>query len=78
MGGRLERHLRYRRQYGDVRSRAAACLPGETVRTSLTSGLLSTDGEGVLPYQWQFTAGPVFERCLGGFANIGARPAGSE
>jgi uncharacterized repeat protein (TIGR01451 family) len=44
---------------------------GEVLRVSATTSLLRTDGESLLPYQWQFRAGPVFSRCFGGFADAG-------
>ena len=51
---------------------------GELVRTSLTNGVHGTDiGRRLVPYQWQFTAGPVFSRCAGEFADINAGLDGS-
>jgi uncharacterized repeat protein (TIGR01451 family) len=45
---------------------------GEVLRVSATSGVSSTEGAPLKPYGWQFTAGPVFERSFGGFADLGA------
>jgi hypothetical protein len=45
---------------------------GEVVRVSATGGVSDTGDSPVVPYQWQFTAGPVCPRCVGGFSDIGA------
>ena len=45
---------------------------GEVVRVSATGGISDTSDLPVTPYQWQFTAGPVFSRCAGRFRDIDA------
>jgi uncharacterized repeat protein (TIGR01451 family) len=45
---------------------------GEVLRVSATSGISNTSGVPLTPYGWQFTAGPVLERCADGFTGIGA------
>ena len=50
---------------------------GEIVRTSLTGDIRGTGREALVPYQWQFTAGPVFERCAGEFVDIDAGLTGT-
>ena len=47
-------------------------FPGEVVRTSVTSGVSDTLGSPLVPYQWQFTAGPVRPYCFRGFVDIEA------
>ena len=46
---------------------ARSLFAGEVVRTTLSSNLADTAGTAVTPYQWQFTAGPVSNRCVSGF-----------
>ena len=46
--------------------------PGEVVHAVATEGLLRDDGEPLFPYQWQFTAGQIYSRCVAGFTDIGA------
>ncbi len=47
---------------------ARSFFPGEVVRAVVTTGTLNITGEQVLtPTQWQFTAGPIAPRCVGGF-----------
>ena len=43
---------------------------GEMVRVSATAGISDTGGAPATPYQWQFTAGPVIQRCAGGFREV--------
>jgi hypothetical protein len=45
---------------------------GEVLRVSATSGISNTGAVPLTPYGWQFTAGPVVERRLAGFVDIGA------
>jgi uncharacterized repeat protein (TIGR01451 family) len=49
---------------------------GEVVRSSATAGIRSPAGAVLVPYQWQFTAGRVYSRCVGGFTDVGAGLAG--
>ena len=42
---------------------------GEVVRISATEAISSTDGGLLAPYQWQFTAGTVSNRCVSGFTD---------
>ncbi|MBN1657018.1 MAG: VCBS repeat-containing protein, partial [Anaerolineae bacterium] len=68
MSGRLSGALHY-----DGPARRLVLTPGrtlhagETVRATATGELLNTDGERLLPVQWQFTAGRVAPRCTNGF-----------
>ena len=46
---------------------------GERVQVIATAGISSTGGMSLTnPTQWGFTAGPVTNRCAGGFTDIGA------
>ncbi len=45
---------------------------GEVVRTSATDGILNAKGTHLIPYQWEFTAGQITNRCAGGFSDISA------
>jgi hypothetical protein len=45
---------------------------GEVLRVSATSGISSTSGVPLTPYGWQFTAGEVYSRGVGRFADVGA------
>jgi uncharacterized repeat protein (TIGR01451 family) len=45
---------------------------GEVMRVSVTEAISTGSGSGLTPYGWQFTAGPVLERCPGAFTDIGA------
>jgi uncharacterized repeat protein (TIGR01451 family) len=45
---------------------------GEVLRVSATRGISSTGGAALTPYGWQFTAGPILDRCVGAFTDIGA------
>jgi uncharacterized repeat protein (TIGR01451 family) len=51
---------------------ARAFHAGEVLRVSATAAISSTGGTGLTPYGWQFTAGPVMDRCWGSFTDIGA------
>jgi uncharacterized repeat protein (TIGR01451 family) len=44
---------------------------GEVLRVSVTDGICGHGGGGVTPYGWQFTAGPVLDRCVGDLIDIG-------
>ncbi len=48
---------------------------GEVLHVTASTGISSTSDVSLKPYGWQFTAGPVFKRCFGGF-DIGASLAG--
>ena len=45
---------------------------GETVRVHATGGISDTHGTPLTPYGWEFTTGPVTNRCVTGFTDIGA------
>jgi uncharacterized repeat protein (TIGR01451 family) len=46
---------------------------GEQAQIVATSGVQSTNGSGLLPYQWEYTAGPIIaNRCIGRLFDIGA------
>jgi uncharacterized repeat protein (TIGR01451 family) len=45
---------------------------GEVLRVSASRGISATGAVPLTPYGWQFSAGPVVERCVGGFTDIGA------
>ena len=50
---------------------------GELVYVTATTGTLNISGTGPLsPTQWQFQAGQVATRCVGGFTDVGAGLAG--
>ena len=50
-----------------------ALKTGEMARVTLTSGVQSSTGAALLPYQWEFTADPVVaNRCVGRFFDVGA------
>lgn len=46
---------------------ARALFPGEVVRTTATANIHNLSGDSLTPYQWQFTAGKISERCVAGF-----------
>ncbi|HRJ41542.1 MAG TPA: FG-GAP-like repeat-containing protein [Caldilineaceae bacterium] len=45
---------------------------GEKVSVVGSAGVLGTEGQALTPTQWSFTAGPVTNRCVAGFTDIGA------
>jgi hypothetical protein len=45
-----------------------AFFAGEEVRVSATSGLSHQKGDSLVPYQWQFTVGPVAPHCVDDFS----------
>ena len=49
-----------------------ALFSNEIVRTTATSGTQNLSGDNAEPYQWQFTAGAVTNRCVAGFTDISA------
>ena len=51
-------------------------FPNEIVRTTATSNAQNLSGTGAEPYQWQFTAGAVSNRCVGGFSQQSTAPTG--
>ena len=51
---------------------ARPLFPNEIVRATSTSGIQNLSGDKAEPYQWQFTAGTVTNRCVAGFSGIGA------